>query len=219
VSATSRSLVQTIAAVASRWSAVTRKATERRTRLETALAEATEFHSRLQSFIAWLTDTEKELNMNKPVAKILANVNAQIGDHQVMQKNITEHRAKMLALDTLGYQLKYHSQKQDVILVKNVLISVQNRWEKIVSRSAERTRDLERGYKEAKLFADSWTELSEWLSGHLELLGREQEVGLGDNPLKIKQCIGKHREFHRELSGKQASYDVVMRLGRKLVDR
>ena len=55
-----------------------------------------------------------------------------------------------MALDKLGTHLKYFSQKQDVILIKNLLSSVQHRWEKIVSRSAERTRHLERGYKEAK---------------------------------------------------------------------
>lgn len=217
--ATSQSIVQTVEKVVTKWSAVQRKASERLSRLETASRDAQEFHTQLQQFIGWLTETEKELNMNRPVSKLLANINNQIGEHQSLQTNITEHRARMIALDTLGYQLKYHSQKQDVILVKNVLISVQNRWEKIVSRSAERTRDLERGYKESKLFTDNWSELTDWLSEHLDLLNKEQEVSVGNNPLKIKQCIAKNKEFHRELSAKQAAYDVVMRLGRKLVDR
>ena len=56
----------------------------------------------------------------------------------------------MIALDKTGTHLKYFSQKQDVILIRNLLSSIQHRWEKIVSRSAERTRHLERGYKEAK---------------------------------------------------------------------
>ena len=56
----------------------------------------------------------------------------------------------MIKLDKTGTHLKYFSQKQDVVLIKNLLSSVQQRWEKIVSRSAERTRHLERGYKEAK---------------------------------------------------------------------
>lgn len=56
----------------------------------------------------------------------------------------------MFALDKMGTHLKYFSQKQDVVLIKNLLSNAQHRWEKIVSRSAERTRHLERGYKEAK---------------------------------------------------------------------
>ena len=56
----------------------------------------------------------------------------------------------MIKLDKTGTHLKYFSQKQDVVLIKNLLASVQQRWEKIVSRTAERTRHLERGFKEAK---------------------------------------------------------------------
>lgn len=60
------------------------------------------------------------------------------------------HREVMLNLDKKGTHLKYFSQKQDVILIKNLLISVQHRWERVVSKAAERTRALDHGYKEAK---------------------------------------------------------------------
>lgn len=56
----------------------------------------------------------------------------------------------MLNLDKKGTHLKYFSQKQDVILIKNLLISVQHRWERVVSKAAERTRQLDHGFKEAK---------------------------------------------------------------------
>lgn len=56
----------------------------------------------------------------------------------------------MLNLDKKGTHLKYFSQKQDVILIKNLLISVQHRWERVVSKAAERTRALDHGYKESK---------------------------------------------------------------------
>lgn len=66
----------------------------------------------------------------------------------------------MLLLDKKGTHLKYFSQKQDVILIKNLLVSVQHRWERVVARSAERTRALDHGYKEAKEFHDSWYEIT-----------------------------------------------------------
>lgn len=34
--------------------------------------------------------------------------------------------------------------------------SVQHRWERVVARSAERTRALDHGYKEAREFHDAW---------------------------------------------------------------
>ena len=196
-----------------------RKAADRKEKLESAGKDATEFHSKLQTFIAWLTNTEKELNMLRPVSRVLDSLTTQIGEHQVLQRNISDHREQMLDLDKLGTHLKYFSQKQDVILIKNLLVSAQNRWEKIVSRSAERTRDLERGFKEAKQFYDAWKELTAWLATHLALVQQENAVPFGNSPVKIKQLIAKHKEFQKALSSKQPLYDLALKLGRKLVEK
>jgi len=203
-----------------RWMNVKRKAQDRKDKLEMACKDAIEFNSMLQAFIAWLTDTEKTLNMLRPVSRVLESLTAQIGEHQLLQKNISEHREQMLSLDKLGTHLKYFSQKQDAILIKNLLVSVQNRWEKIVSRSAERTRDLERGFKEAKQFMDTWKDLIQWLNTNLALLSQEQAMQpIGNNPAKIRQLISKHKEFHRQLSATQVNYDMCVKLGRRLVDK
>lgn len=37
-----------------------------------------------------------------------------------------------------------------------LVCSVQHRWERVVSKSAERTRALDHGYKEAREFHDAW---------------------------------------------------------------
>lgn len=142
-----RTLIDALEKLASRWLKVKKIASDRKDKLEQAHADACEFSANLNKFIAWLTETERSLNMLRPVSRVLDTLTGQIGEHQLLQKNITEHRDQMLELDRLGTHLKYFSQKQDVILIKNLLISAQNRWEKIVWRSAERTRDLERGYK------------------------------------------------------------------------
>lgn len=103
----------------------------------------------------------------------------------------------MLELDEIGTHLKYYSQKQDMIIVKNLLISVQNRLGKIVSRSAGRTRDLVKGFKDAKQFYDMWKELFNWLTQNLEIMS--QEISVGYQPEKIRKQINKHRDFHHNL--------------------
>lgn len=55
-----------------------------------------------------------------------------------------------MELDKTGTHLKYFSQKQDVVLIKNLLLSVQSRWEKVVQRSVERGRLLDDAKKRAK---------------------------------------------------------------------
>ncbi|XP_037077615.1 microtubule-actin cross-linking factor 1-like isoform X3 [Pollicipes pollicipes] len=122
----------------------------------------------------------------------------------------------MLNLDKKGTQLKYFSQKQDVILIKNMLVSVQHRWERVVSKAADRTRALDVGYKEAKEFHDAWADLCGWMDEALQAL-ESADASLGNNPNKIRALLDKHREFQRALGGKQSSYDHVIKLGRALI--
>merc|ERR1711971_965807 len=120
--------------------------------------------------------------------------------------------------DKKGTHLKYFSQKQDVILIKNLLVSVQHRWEKVVSKSAERTRALDYGYKEAKEFHDAWDFMMGWLDdGHIRLEEMSKEVK--NDPEKIKQQIMRHKEFQKELGEKQPMYDSTMKTGKNLIGK
>ncbi|XP_021923220.1 dystonin isoform X2 [Zootermopsis nevadensis] len=204
-----------------RWDSVTARASDKKIKLEIALKEATEFHEALQAFVDWLTNAEKILSNLKPVSRVMETILGQIEEHKTFQKDVGVHRETMLNLDKKGTHLKYFSQKQDVILIKNLLISVQHRWERVVSKSAERTRALDHGYKEAREFHDSWSGMMAWLretEKSLDDLAIEAS-GIGNDPEKIKARLAKHREFQRALSGKQATYDATMRAGKTLKER
>lgn len=69
---------------------------------------------------------------------------------QVFVNEVNVHRDQIIELDKTGNQLKFLSQKQDVVLIKNLLLSVQSRWEKVVQRSVERGRYLDDARKRAK---------------------------------------------------------------------
>lgn len=202
-----------------RWDSVTARANDKKIKLEIALKEATEFHESLQAFVDWLTNAEKILSNLKPVSRVLDTIQTQIEEHKTFQKDVSAHREVMLNLDKKGTHLKYFSQKQDVILIKNLLISVQHRWERVASKSAERTRALDLGYKEAKEFHDSWSGLMNWLDETEHSLDDLLNDSVGNDPEKIKNRLAKHQEFQRVLSGKQATYDAVMKAGKHLKDK
>lgn len=202
-----------------RWDSVTARANDKKIKLEIALKEATEFHESLQSFVDWLTNAEKILSNLKPVSRVLDTIQGQIEEHKVFQKDVSAHRETMLALDKKGTHLKYFSQKQDVILIKNLLISVQHRWERVAAKSAERTRALDLGYKEAKEFHDAWVGLMNWLDDTEQSLDQLLSESVGNDPEKIKNRLAKHQEFQKALSGKQSAYDNVMKTGKHLKDK
>ncbi|CAG9792786.1 unnamed protein product [Diatraea saccharalis] len=203
----------------SRWDNVTARASDKKIKLEIALKEATEFHDALQAFVDWLTGAEKTLASAKPVSRVMDTLLTQIEEHKAFQKEIGTHRETMLLLDKKGTHLKYFSQKQDVILIKNLLVSVQHRWERVVSKAAERTRALDHGFKEAKEFSDMWNNLMNWLNDteqQLDELNKETTV---NDPEKIKQRLHKHRDFQKALGAKQSIYDQTMKTGKQLKDK
>ncbi|XP_017877780.1 microtubule-actin cross-linking factor 1 isoform X27 [Ceratina calcarata] len=203
-----------------RWDNVTARANDKKIKLEIALKEATEFHDALQAFVDWLTNAEKILTNLKPVSRVMETILGQIEEHKAFQKDVGVHRETMLNLDKKGTHLKYFSQKQDVILIKNLLISVQHRWERVVSKSAERTRALDHGYKEAREFHDAWSTLMNWLDETEKILDEyAADSSLGNDPERIKARLNKHRELQKALSAKQGTYDTTMKNGKTLKDK
>ncbi|XP_050095425.1 dystonin isoform X6 [Anopheles aquasalis] len=211
-------LQHTLRTLKQRWDAVVSRASDKKIKLEIALKEATEFHDALQAFVEWLTQAEKQLSSASAVSRVLEIIQQQMEEHKVLQKDVSIHRESMLLLDKKGTHLKYFSQKQDVILIKNLLVSVQHRWERVVAKAAERTRALDHGYKEAREFHDAWVQLTTWLKETEKTLDTLAEESSND-AVKIKKHLEKLREIQRNLQSKESFYDSTMRNGKGLMDR
>nr|XP_049464785.1 dystonin isoform X44 [Anopheles coluzzii] len=211
-------LQHTLRTLKQRWDAVVSRASDKKIKLEIALKEATEFHDALQAFVEWLTQAEKQLSSASAVSRVLETIQQQMEEHKVLQKDVSIHRESMLLLDKKGTHLKYFSQKQDVILIKNLLVSVQHRWERVVAKAAERTRALDHGYKEAREFHDAWVQLTGWLKETEKTLDTLAEETSND-AVKIKKHLEKLREIQRNLQSKESFYDSTMRNGKGLMDR
>ncbi|XP_061479012.1 dystonin isoform X28 [Rhineura floridana] len=200
-----------------KWESVETKLSERKIKLEEALSLAMEFHNSLQDFINWLTQAEQTLTMASRPSLILDTVLFQIDEHKVFANEVNAHRDQIIELDKTGTHLKYFSQKQDVVLIKNLLISVQSRWEKVVQRLVERGRALDDARKRAKQFCESWNKLTEWLDDSEKALDAELEIA--NDPDKIKMQLAQHKEFQKALGAKHSVYDTTNRSGRSLKEK
>ncbi|XP_076598903.1 dystonin isoform X2 [Chaetodon auriga] len=208
---------QDLANLKDKWEAVQGKVAERKVKLEEALTLATDFHNSLQDFINWLTQAEQTLNMVSPASLILETIMFQIDEHKMFVTEVNSHRDHIIELDKTGTHLKYFSQKQDVVLIKNLLLSVQGRWEKLVQRSVERGRLLDDARKRAKQFHETWNKLMEWLDESEKAL--DSEVEIANDPDKIKMQLAQHKEFQKALGSKHSVYDTTARTGRALKDK
>ncbi|XP_068183099.1 dystonin [Antennarius striatus] len=208
---------QDLANLKDKWEAVQGKVTEKKVKLEEALTLATDFHNSLQDFINWLTQAEQTLNMVSPASLIMETIMFQIDEHKMFVTEVNSHRDHIIELDKTGTHLKYFSQKQDVVLIKNLLLSVQGRWEKLVQRSVERGRLLDDARKRAKQFHETWNKLMEWLDDSDKTL--DSEVEIANEPDKIKMQLAQHKEFQKALGSKHSVYDTTARTGRALKEK
>ncbi|XP_051008985.1 dystonin isoform X1 [Acomys russatus] len=200
-----------------KWESVKSKLSEKKTKLEEALHLAMDFHNSLQDFINWLTQAEQTLNVASRPSLILDTILFQIDEHKVFANEVNSHREQIIELDKTGTHLKYFSQKQDVVLIKNLLISVQSRWEKVVQRLVERGRSLDEARKRAKQFHEAWSKLMEWLEESESSLDSDLEIA--NDPDKIKTQLAQHKEFQKSLGGKHSVYDTTNRTGRSLKEK
>ncbi|XP_041069007.1 microtubule-actin cross-linking factor 1 isoform X4 [Carcharodon carcharias] len=208
---------QCVALLEQKWQLMSTKMEEKKTKLEEALNLATEFQNSLQDFINWLTQAEQSLNIAAPPSLIVDTVLFQIDEHKIFANEVNSHRDQIIDLDKTGNQLKFLSQKQDVVLIKNLLFSVQSRWEKVVQRSVERGRALDEARKRAKQFYEAWKKLIDWLEEAENNLDTDLEIS--NDPDKIKLQLSKHKDFQKSLGGKQPVYDTTIRMGRSMKDK
>jgi dystonin len=111
------------------------------------------FHSSLQNFTEWLTETERYLNNQKAIQRrfgLIQTLLKQIDDHKSFQIQLETYKEHLIDLDKLATHLKFVSPKQDSLYIRNSLIAVQTRWQTILTRTTERTKELQKAFHEAK---------------------------------------------------------------------
>uniref|UniRef100_A0A671XBJ7 Microtubule actin crosslinking factor 1 n=1 Tax=Sparus aurata TaxID=8175 RepID=A0A671XBJ7_SPAAU len=208
---------QNLGMLQNKWASLNTKMDDRRAKLDEAVSLATGFQTSLQDTINWLTQAEQTLNMAQPPSLMLDTVLFQIDEHKVFVNEVNTHREQVLALEKAGSQLRFASLKQDVVLIKNLLLSVQARWDKLVQRSLDRGRHLDEARKRAKQFHEAWRKLTDWLEEAEKRLDSELEIS--NEPDKIKVQLTKHKEFQKALGSKQPVYDTTVRSGKAMRDK
>lgn len=123
----------------------------------------------------------------------------------------------MLELDKRGTQLKYFCQKQDVILIKNLMVSAQHRWDKVAARVSERTRQLDQAFQETKDFNDRFADMCQWIDEKLNWL-HEQQTAAANDSNRLQVQLKQHENFQRELQMREPAYDGAKKSGRILKD-
>ncbi|KIH63922.1 hypothetical protein ANCDUO_05771 [Ancylostoma duodenale] len=86
-----------------------------------------------------------------------------------------------------GTRLQYYCEKKDAIPIKNGLVSLKHRFEKVATRSAERTKQLNAALDETRVWLNGMTDLLGWLDD-LEMRIPDDQLSTS-NIDKLKQLL------------------------------
>lgn len=203
-----------------KWDGLLTKANDKKIKLEIALKEANDFNNLVELFSNWLTQMENKVGKLTPVSRVLANVHDQIDELKSIQKEMDSHHEDIQSLEKKGSDLRYFSQKQDGIIIKNHLTSMKHRWDSIHAKLNERKNALDQALKESKAFYDGWTSLTNWLrDNQAEVEKVEADLGSSSDPSKIKAALEKIQKIQRALTAKQQEYDSLLQSGKNLISK
>ncbi|XP_029115894.1 microtubule-actin cross-linking factor 1, isoforms 1/2/3/5 [Scleropages formosus] len=200
-----------------KWESVHSKVQDRKVKLTEGLSLAKEFHRTIQDLLTRMAQSEEAIGTLSAPSYILDTVCAQLQDHRVLVGEVQAFAEKAAAVESTASQLKEHSRKEDSSVVQNLLTTVQDRYEKLQQRTAERGKALEDVKKHAKQFNESWRLLLDWMVEVEQTLDTHKEVGVSHE--EIKQQLAEQKEFQKVLRLKRPMYEATLKNGRALYEK
>uniref|UniRef100_A0A915B3J8 Microtubule-actin cross-linking factor 1 n=1 Tax=Parascaris univalens TaxID=6257 RepID=A0A915B3J8_PARUN len=197
-----------------KWAQVQEKMADREQKLRIALAEAEQLHSAMSAMVEWLDTADSRLSRLEPVSRIPDTLEKQMNTHAEFQTEVCVHRELMGDMTSKGTKLQYYCEKKDAIPIKNLLVTAKHRFDKVVSRSADRTKQLDIAFQEARLFFDAHADLSQWIASSKKWLDEQSgQRTFGD---RVRGDLERHKDFQRELASRQPMYDTTYKRGKSL---
>jgi len=209
---------QLVSDVIGRMDGIKLSLSERGSRLEEASEAMLQFHNLLSKLMIWASATEQTLKTLPPVSRDMDVLLAQIEEHKTMQQDMSTHRELFSDLEKMKTELKASGSagnKQDLVLMNNLVNNLGKRFERMHIQVLDRSKLLETGHKESRLFYDAWKSLTAWLDETESALDSENTT-VETEPDKLRSQLHRHRELQRTLGSKQPTFDGVLRIGRSL---
>ncbi|XP_077577043.1 microtubule-actin cross-linking factor 1, isoforms 6/7 isoform X1 [Stigmatopora nigra] len=200
-----------------RWSSVYNKVQEQKAKLTKGLILAKEFHSDIQNLLTKMTKCEESIRHLTAPSFVLDTVCNQLEDHRKLVDEMNGYGEKKTTVESAGSRLAELSKKEDCDVIHNLIMTIQDRYQKLQQSISERGKMLDEVKKNAKQFNESWRLLVDWMFDVEETLDNHKEIALLYE--EIKQQLNEQKRFQEVLRSKRPMYEATLKNGRKLHER
>ncbi|EYB85849.1 hypothetical protein Y032_0289g1495 [Ancylostoma ceylanicum] len=204
------------ALIRNKWAKVKELCADREKKLQLALEEAVALDTSMRDTAEWLTAAEQRLAALEPVSRILDVLENQAMENEKWTDEVAIRKQLMAEQQAAGTRLQYYCEKKDAIPIKNGLVSLKHRFEKVASRSAERTKQLNAALDETRVWLNGVTDLLSWLDD-LETKIPDDQLSTS-NIDKLKQLLDDVKAAQAELTSRQPDFDITYKRGKSLMD-
>jgi hypothetical protein len=174
------------------WAIVQEKLVEREKRLRQALEDALELAKGMQEIQDWLQEAEQHLAMCPQISKLVGPLEEQLAIHRQFNEEVQRKSQLMKELNNKGIRMQLSCEKKDAIPMKNRLVSLKHRTDKLQQKSQERLRILTNALEESKHFFGSRKELLDWIEEQQNWLQEKEAEKMGTGE-RIRELLDEHK--------------------------
>ncbi|KRY74473.1 Microtubule-actin cross-linking factor 1, partial [Trichinella pseudospiralis] len=204
-----------------RWQSVQKRVEEHSQKLKRALDQAIEFDSLASEYLRWQQQAEAYLNNLEPVSRLKEKLKAQMQRHEEFRQEIEQRREQILTMDGCGTRMKYTCRRPDATLIKNQLATMLTSWSKIMTRAADRSKQLDTVYCSCASFFDEFEQFNckfDKLQQQFEQLVQQQQHESPDafSVEQLVQSLDQLSIFQALLNALSPDLDRIAAQGRQL---
>lgn len=168
----------------------------------------------MQAMTDWLNDAENQLSMVPQISRLPPTLEKQIQEHSQFAQDVFTQKEKLTELNNKGSRIQFACEKKDAIPIKNRLISLRHRFDKIHSRVNDRTKNLDNAMAEAQTYFEVRDELVDWMNKASEKIAKQQVEPTTAE--KLREILDEHKALQEELQSKKPRYESTEKRGRLL---
>ncbi|EGT34885.1 hypothetical protein CAEBREN_18491 [Caenorhabditis brenneri] len=210
-------LAKTHSAMKIKWNKVKELLVDREKKLQLAYEQAVALESALNDMETWIVDAERKLTDLPPISRLPETIEKQLHAHESWMDEVARQKTAMTQHQASGVRMQYYCEKKDGIPIKNRLVSLKHRVEKISGRSAERAKQLATTRDEVATWQDGLFELSQFVESVIERISPDSSTTSSVDKLKSK--LEEVKQAQRDVAAKQTLFDVTKKRGVGLAER
>ncbi|CAI2296036.1 unnamed protein product [Caenorhabditis sp. 36 PRJEB53466] len=214
---TSSWLAKTHGTMKSKWGKVKELLVDREKKLQLAYEQAVALETALNEMEHWIVDAERKLTDLPPISRLPDVIDKQLAEHESFVDEVGGRKTAMTQHQAAGVRMQYYCEKKDAIPIKNRLVSLKHRVERIFTRTNERAKQLAATRDEVATWQDGLHELEQFVTDVLERIA--PEPGTTSSLEKLKAKLEEVKEAQKEVTGKQTLFDVTRKRGIGLAER